>query len=343
MNGACAQEIAQKAGPREARPAPDVARWPASAQEGRAGPHAPGALLLCLDPILPGRILCEGCPAHSACLPEPMSYRHIDRVVSEARPLGVRRFLLLSHKPAAYGGEVLDLALKHRDCLFLLLGVPAVPDEALAAELAGADNLHLVVNATDLICGGTGRGVSGASRLTEQTLQLLRAEGTRFGYSCCCTRRDLAALFVREGVEQLAALGAGFGMYFPYMPRSWNSAAPLAPSAAEWAAAGERIRTLRGGVSIPLFDWTADFRFLDGPDGRGSTGASTLLHAVDSRIQHVTLEESLELARETRAAGEAGLGRNLPAEAAEMSPQQRSLCPTLADAERLRRTVYANL
>jgi hypothetical protein len=315
--------------------------WPGTVPEhsGAAKVGRPGALVLALDPILPGRILCEGCPAQRACLPDPMSYRQIDRAVSEGRALGLSRFLLLSRRPAAYGGEALDVALKYPDCLFLLLGAAAAPDESLAADLAGVDNLLLVVNATDLICAGTAVGVNESSRLTERTLELLHARGVRYGFSCCCTRPDLGPVFAPGRVEQLAALGAGFGMYYPYVPRSWNSPAPLAPSPEEWLAAGREIRALRNRVSVPLFDWGADFGFLDGLAGNRAAPnrverGSTLLHAVDSRIQHMTLGESLELAR---------LTRTLPAEAAEMSAEQRRICPVLADPQRPRRTVYTNL
>jgi hypothetical protein len=330
MSGVCAQGSRRKIGHDE--PTVGLNLWPDRGGEPELG--KPGALLLELDPIFPGRILCEGCPAERTCLPGPMSYRQIDGAVSEGRALGLKRFLLLSRKPAGYSGEVLDLALKYPDCLFFLLGAPAVPDENLVADLVGVDNLLLVVNATDLICAGAARGVSGASRLTEQTLELLHAQGVPYGFSCCCTRRDLGSAFAPQHVEQLAALGAGFGMYYPYMPRSWNSPAPLAPSAGEWLAAGREIRTLRSRVSIPLFDWGADFGFLDSLAAQRCERGCTLLHTVDSRIQHITLGESLELAR---------LIRSLPAEAAEMDAEQRRLCPVLADPQRPRRVVYTNL
>lgn len=328
MNGVCTRVFARRTG----QAAVASVHWPQP--DGPAVRGKPGALLLELDPILPGRILCEGCPAERTCPPEPMSYPQIDRAVLEGRALGLRRFLLLSRNPGGYSGEALDLALKHPDCEFLLLGAAGVPDEGLQADLAGVDNLFLVVNATDLICAQAAHGVSGASRLTEQTLRQLQAEGVRYGFGCCCTRRDLSTVFSVKAVEQLSTLGAGFGMYYPYMPRSWNSPAPLAPSAEEWLAAGREIRALRDKVAIPLFDWGADFGFLDGPIDEGAPRGAALLHAVDSRMRHVTLGESLDLARSMPF---------LPAEAWEMDPQQRRICPVLADPQRLRRTVYANL
>jgi len=253
------------------------------------GLRAPVGLVLALDPVLPGGERCAGCLSAAECAGEGFSYGNLARLVREAHGLGVRLFFCLARDPLVYRQELVDLALRHDDCAFLLLSPRAVTEEGFLRDLADAGNAGLVLSVdgfeleTDALHG------SGAYAACNRAMKSARAAGLPFGFAACYYNGNAPSVFSRGFLEGLIEGGALFGLYYPYPGRF--SERPLHPTALQLRNTGMRIQSARERYPISLVDLRQDvtFRCLEGGEGLP-------MHWVGAGMRHLTLLESLELA-----------------------------------------------
>ena len=272
---------------------PFLLRAPAGGRRGRflraQGLRAPAGLVLALDPVLPGGDGCLACPEAAACAGDSMSYATMSRVVREARFLGVRMFFCLARDPLSYRPELVDLALRHPDCAFLLLSPEAVTEEGFLRDLAEAGNAAVVLGVvgfeleTDVLHG------PGAYAAFERAMKAARAAGLPFGFAACCYNGNAPAVFSRGFLEGMLEDGALFGMYYTCPER--RSGRDRQPTAVQLRDTAVRIRSARERYPISLIDLRQDVTFRCAEAREGMP-----LHWVDSSIRHLTLLESLELA-----------------------------------------------
>ena len=272
---------------------PFLLRAPVGGWRGRflrtQGLRAPAGLVLALDPVLPGGERCLDCPEVTACAGDALSYATMSRVVREGRFLGVRMFFCLARDPLSYRQELLDLALRHQDCAFLLLSPVPVTEEGFLRDLAEAGNAAMVLTVdgfeleTDALHG------PGAFATFTRAMKASRAAGLPFGFAACCYNGNSPAVFSRGFLEGLLESGALFGLYYPYSER--RSGRDRYPTAVQLRDTALRIQNARERYPISLVDLRQDvtFRCLEARDGMP-------LHWVGPGIRHFTLLESLGLA-----------------------------------------------
>ncbi len=253
------------------------------------GLRTPVGLMLALDPVLPGGERCAGCLSAAECAGEGFSYSSLARLVREAHALGVRLFFCLARDPLVYRQELLDLALRHSDCAFLLLSPRAVSEEGFLRDLAEAGNAGLVLSVdgfeleTDALHG------SGAYAACNRAMKSARAAGLPFGFAGCYYNGNAPSVFSRGFLEGLIEGGALFGLYYPHPGRF--SARSLHPTALQLRNTGMRIQSARERYPISLVDLRQDVTFRCLESGQGLP-----LHWVGAGLRHLTLLESLELA-----------------------------------------------
>ncbi len=253
------------------------------------GLRTPVGLLLALDPVLPGGERCAGCLSAAECGGGGFSYSSLSRLVREAQSLGVRLFFCLARDPLIYRQELLDLALRHSDCAFLLLSPRAVTEEGFLRDLAEAGNAGLVVSVdgfeleTDTLHG------KGAYAACSRAMKTAREAGLPIGFAACYYNGNSPAVFSRGFLEGLIEGGALFGLYYPHPGRF--SARSLHPTALQLRNTGVRIQRARERYPISLVDLRQDvtFRCLDSAQGLP-------MHWVGAGQRQLTLLESLELA-----------------------------------------------
>jgi hypothetical protein len=307
----------------------------------------PNGLLLGLDPVLPELELCRGCLAAGHCLPGAMSYCQMDRAIAAGRALGLRFFLYVSRYPAGYGQEILDLALKHEDCFFVVLGRTPQLERELAASLAEAGNVAFVLDVNGTPVGAARGRRFEVHRRMPPALEILQEEGTPFGFSACYQAHNYEEVLSEELLALLLRQGALFGLLYPHLRHHWNVPAPLALTEEQRRRKDGIIRRLRERSPISLLDIDRDVVFSGeqpagdgpgpdvGPRYAGPAGAPVeqlRIHYVDGGQDAVTLLESLQLAAQA--------GRALLRRADE---ERRRQCPASHDPLRMTRMVTVNL
>ncbi len=253
------------------------------------GLRTPVGLLLALDPVLPGGERCAGCPSTADCAGEALGYGSLVRLVREGRSLGVSLYFCLARDPLAYSQELLDLALRYPDCVFLLLSPRAVGEEGFLRDLAEAGNAGLVLSVdgfeleTDTLHG------SGAYAACRRAIAAARKAGLPFGFASCYYNGNIPSAFSRGFLEGLLEDGALFGLYYPYPGRFPTR--QLQPTALQLRDMGLRLQNARERYPISLVDLRQDvsFRCLEAGEGLP-------MHWLGAGLRNLTLLESLELA-----------------------------------------------
>jgi hypothetical protein len=240
--------------------------------------------------VLPGGERCAGCPAGAACAGEAPGYGSLVRLVREGRSLGVSLYFCLARDPLAWAQELLDLALRFPDCVFLLLSPRAVGEEGFLRDLAEAGNAGLVLSVdgfeleTDALHG------RGAYADCRRAISAARRAGLPLGFASCYYNGNIPAVFSRGFLEGLLEDGALFGLYYPYPGHRPARRQPLQPTALQLRDLGLRLQSVRERYPISLVDLRQDvsFRCLEAGEGLP-------MHWLGAGLRNLTLLESLEL------------------------------------------------
>jgi hypothetical protein len=130
------------------------------------GRSIPSALILGLEPVNPAG--CSECSSRSNCPREGIHYRDLVRTVEEGRKLGIRLYLSAGGAKR-YWPELLDLALRNPDCIFLLFTGAGFGDDAPGAGTITAGKTRAGKTRAETTAGGAAALQKVAARTAETT------------------------------------------------------------------------------------------------------------------------------------------------------------------------------
>ncbi|MEW6554678.1 MAG: radical SAM protein [Actinomycetota bacterium] len=213
--------------------------------------------------ISPGRacnLRCPGCYSASdgsnASLPWPI----LDRILTEAKGLwGINLVVISGGEPLAYrseGKNIIDLAEKHTDLLFLTFTNGTLIDAATARRLGRTGNLTPALSVEGL------RERTDAARGTGifdgiiEAMRLLAEAGVPTGISVTATHDNSEELLSDPFVDLFFdELGAFYGFLFQYMPMGRNCDPGRMPTPAQrlrlWRRSWKIVETRK----VFLFDF----------------------------------------------------------------------------------------
>jgi MoaA/NifB/PqqE/SkfB family radical SAM enzyme len=231
-----------------------------------------------MSPTMRCTLSCRGCYSGIYRKEETLSFGEMDRVLGEARELGIFFVVISGGEPYLLADQLLRLFKKHRDMYFLTYTNGTLLDETICRQLARLGNVALAVS------------VEGFERETEErrgpavfskilkSMELMRREGLLFGFSATATRENVDAITSREFVEFYLDKGCLFGWYFLFLPVGADPVIELAPSPEQRVEMGSRISRLRHEYPIFLGDF-----WNDGPAVGGCmAGGRNYLHILNN-------------------------------------------------------------
>jgi MoaA/NifB/PqqE/SkfB family radical SAM enzyme len=178
---------------------------------------AKAPFIILMSPTMRCNLDCVGCYAGEYDQADDLPMSVIDRVVSEARDLGIHAFTLLGGEPFVRE-DVLDLFERNSDCDFLVFTNGTLIDEALADRLAKVGNVAVCFSVDGSEATNDARRGPGALRRTERGMALLRERKMPFGFSSMVTSKNYAEVASDEFCDYLIGQGCLFGFHFLYMP-----------------------------------------------------------------------------------------------------------------------------
>ena len=99
-----------------------------------------------MDPTSACNLKCTGCWAAEYGHQLQLSNEELDRIITEAKELGIHFFVLTGGEPMVRKKDILMLAEKHNDCAFHIFTNGTLIDEELCKEVQRLGNLSFALS-----------------------------------------------------------------------------------------------------------------------------------------------------------------------------------------------------
>jgi MoaA/NifB/PqqE/SkfB family radical SAM enzyme len=268
--------------------------------DGSGGFYPPG--LLVISPSMKCNLNCFGCYAGMYRKDEDLPYDVIDRVLTEAKEMGVY-FIVVSGGEPFFRKDLLDLFEKHHDMAFHVFTHGGLLDEKLVARLAKLGNVLPAISVEGFRQETDRRRGEGHYDRVVQAMKLLREAGVLFGYSTTMTRQN-ADIVVSDGfVDHWMRQGTTVGWYFLYTPVGREPNWELVPTPEQRDMLRERVAYFRGTKEMLFGDFWNDGPVVGGCiaggrkyfhiNSKGDVEPCVFCHFAFHNIKKVSLQEAV--------------------------------------------------
>jgi MoaA/NifB/PqqE/SkfB family radical SAM enzyme len=259
--------------------------------------------LLVISPTMRCNLRCYGCYAGAYAWDGELSPECLDRLVSEAKELGIHLITISGGEPFIRR-DLLDLFEKHSDVAFQIYTNGTCIDEAMAQRLAELGNAAPAISVEGFQAETDGRRGEGVYAKVERAMRALRDSGCVYGFSATVTRQNADLMTSDAFIDHYVDLGCYFGWFFIYIPIGRQPDLSLMPTPEQ----RDRLRqkTLEIRRTRPIF--VADF-WDDGPltggcmaggrlylhiNHRGDVEPCVFVHFATDNIHEKSLKEALK-------------------------------------------------
>ena len=263
------------------------------------GCNVPWTMLI--DPTSACNLSCKGCWAADYGDKLNLSFSELDRVIEEAKSLGIHVFLFSGGEPLVRKRDIMLLCQRHDDCEFFAFTNATLIDEELADEFLRVKNFVPIISVEGFEEDTDARRGSGTFAAVMRAMELLRERGILFGASCCYTSANAEVIGSERYIDFLIEQGATFAWFFTYMPVGVNASPELIARADQREYMYRQIRSFRETKPIFTIDFWNDGDYIGGcvAGGRaychinanGDVEPCAFIHYSDSNIREKTLLE----------------------------------------------------
>ena len=223
--------------------------------------------VILFDPTSACNLHCTGCWASEYSRQLNLTYEQMDKMVTEAKELGIHGFVLTGREPTVRKKDIFKLAQKHNDCGFMLFTNGTLVDQEFCDEMKKSKNIVLSMSIEGKEEATDSRRGQGVFQKVMDTMDLLRKNGLVYGVSICYTHQNYKAVTSDDFLDFLIDKGVAFAWYFHFMPVGMDATPELMPTPEEREYMYHRIREIRGyegGKPIFCMDFQNDGEFVSG-------------------------------------------------------------------------------
>jgi MoaA/NifB/PqqE/SkfB family radical SAM enzyme len=268
----------------------------------RLGCSVPYAILL--DPTSACNLRCKGCWAAEYDKTDNLDNALIDRIITEGKELGIYFYLFSGGEPLVRKDDLIRIAEKHDDCVFLSFTNATLVDEKFAADLARVGNFALAISVEGSEGATDFRRGEGTYGKIIRAMDLLHAAGAPFGFSTCYHAQNVDAVADESYLDFLIEKGCMFGWYFTYIPCGRDALPELMTPPEKRALMLGRVRDWRRRKPIFLMDFWNDGEYVDGCvaggknyfhiNAAGDVEPCAFIHYSNLNIRDVSLSDALK-------------------------------------------------
>lgn len=265
------------------------------------GADVPWTILI--DPTSACNLNCTGCWAGKYNKSDTLDFETIDRIIEEAKDLGIYFFVLSGGEPTVYP-RLFDIFEKHDDCGFMMYTNGTLIDDEMADKMLEVGNVSPAISLEGGREATDERRGEGVFDKVMAAMDRLRERGIVFGVSLTATRNNVKELFSDEYIDFLIDKGAIYAWAFHYVPigRDPDLDMMLTPEQRGWMA--ERAPELRQNKPLFLADFWNDGTFTNGCiaggrryfhiNAKGQVEPCAFVHFAVDNIKEKSLEETLQ-------------------------------------------------
>jgi len=208
-------------------------RWKFIKQHGFKPPF-----LLVISPTMRCNLLCKGCYAGEYTRDEDLDFETVDRIIREAKRLGVYFYTISGGEPYVWEG-LFRMFKKHNDCYFQTYTNGTLLNEENAEKLAKVGNVAAAISVEGFKRETDLRRGKGVYEKVMKAMDNLRNAGVMFGFSATPTKYNSEILSSERFIDHYINKGCLFGWYFQYIPIG------LKPNVDMMATPEQRLRLLK--------------------------------------------------------------------------------------------------
>lgn len=264
--------------------------------------HIPWAILM--DPTSACNLKCTGCWAAEYDRHSSLTFAELDNIICQGKELEIYMYLFSGGEPTVRKQDLIKLAEKHNDCMFMAFTNGTLVDQEFARELARVGNFVLAFSIEGFEEETDKRRGKGTFKKVIEGMENLRAEGVGFGFSTCYHKYNTETVGSDKFVDFLIDQGCLFGWYFTYMPIGKDAVVDLLVTPEQREYMYHRVREMRGEKPCFLIDFWNDGEYVGGciAGGRsylhinseGYVEPCAFIHYANTNIKESTLLEALQ-------------------------------------------------
>lgn len=256
-----------------------------------------------LDPTTACNKKCVGCWAADYNKALSLSNEQLDSIFIQGKELGIYFYIMTGGEPLIRKKDILALAKKHNDCVFMIFTNGTLIDEAFCNELCKVGNIVPTISVEGFDDATDGRRGPGSWDDIMRAMALMKSHHIPFGFSTCFTNRNCDSVLSDEFIDMMIDKGAYFSWYFTFMPIGCNTDISLMANPDQREKLYRTIRKWREEKAIFNMDFWHDAEYVGGcvAGGRrychinanGDVEPCVFCHYSSANIKNVSLVEAL--------------------------------------------------
>lgn len=229
--------------------------------EVRTGTYPPDALLI--SPTMRCDLSCYGCYAGYYARNEDLPWEVIDRVITEAKEMGIHLILFTGGEPFLRE-DLFSLFEKHEDVAFQAYTNARLIDERMVERFAALGNVTPAISLEGLEEETDRRRGRGHFRHIVKVMDMMREAGLFFAVSTTQTRENTEALASDEFIDFLIEKGCILMWNFHYVPIGRTPDLDLMATPQQRDYMRERFRYFRATKPMLFVDFWNDGHLTNG-------------------------------------------------------------------------------
>ncbi len=259
--------------------------------------------LILVDPTAACNLRCPGCWAQDYSKADSLEPELFDRILREAKELGIYWVVLSGGEPFAYP-HLLDIISDHQDMAFMAYTNGTLIDEETARRMGEMANISPAFSLEGWEKETDARRGKGTFEKIGNSMALMRENGIYFGASVTATRENVDILFSDDYIDWLVEEGAVYMWSFHYVPVGRDSNTNLMLTSEQRKDLFYKVARLRSEKPILIADFWNDGEATQGciAGGRlyfhinaaGDVEPCAFAHFATENIRKKSLEEVLQ-------------------------------------------------
>jgi len=257
-----------------------------------------------LSPTMRCNLHCGGCYAGMYNPEDDLEIEVIDRVMSEAKEMGLYVVFILGGEPFIRQ-DMLDIYRKHGDVYFYVFTNGTLINAELAKKLARLGNVVPLLSIEGFEKETDARRGKGVFQKIMQAMDNLREEGVPFGFSAMVTRFNVDRVLSDEFNDMLINKGCLLGWHFLYIPMGRKPNPRLMPTPEQRLMMYEKgARMIRAQKPLLLIDFWNDAPYTGGCiagaqhffhiNAHGDVEPCIFIHYAVDNVKEKSLKECLK-------------------------------------------------
>lgn len=216
-----------------------------------------------ISPTSQCNLRCVGCYAGQYAKNEGLSFEEVDRILTEAKDLGIYFVTISGGEPFVWP-HLLKTLEKHNDMFFQIYTNGTLIDKKIVKKLAKLGNAAPAISIEGFEEETDQRRGNGTFRKIMQAMDNLREAGVLFGFSATPTKKNSEILSTDEFIETMIGKGCAFGWYFQYIPIGRQPDVNLMATPQQRNNLRLRINQIRNSKPIFIGDFWNDGPYIMG-------------------------------------------------------------------------------